>query len=80
MIEQYASLVLAEKITRGEPFNEGMEIALQTKPPRTVKASKEIVEAAARTALERHDYGFELSESERKKIQGQKKPEAKPGG
>jgi hypothetical protein len=72
-IEKYASLLLAEKITRGETFNEGMEIVLSDKPTRTIKATKEIIESATRTALERNDYGFELSEADRLKAPQPKK-------
>ena len=67
LIEKYASLVLAEKIAKGEAFNEGMDIVLPSATPLTVKATKEIVEAAARTALERDEHGYELGETDRPK-------------
>ena len=66
-IEKYASLLLAEKIANGEAFNEGMEIVLSAKSSRTIRATKEIIESAARTALERNSYGFELTEADRTK-------------
>jgi len=81
MIERYASLVLAEKIAKGEAFNEGMEVVLFTKPPRAVKATKEVIETAAKTALERHEHGYELDEHERQQVAKTKakKTDEKPG-
>ena len=80
LIEKYASLVLAEKIAKGEAFNEGMDIVLFAKPPKTVKATKEIDEAAARTALERDEHGYELDEHERQQVAKAKaKTAEKPG-
>ena len=54
--EQYAVLILAEKITLGEQFTEGMLVTVSG--GQQVKATAAIIEAAARIALERHKQGF----------------------
>lgn len=57
--ERMAALLLAERIARGESFNEGTVIKLPGKDGLEIKATPAILEAAAKTALERHQYGYE---------------------
>lgn len=60
LLEEMAVLLLAEKITRGSSFQEGMTVDVPNhgKAPTKVRATAEMVERATQVALQRHDRGF----------------------